>query len=430
MQPDDFDARLEELNAARSAIDSAAAAAAAAAAAPEMSMLGWEMQQMQQMQMQQMQKIDSDPMALYAANAAANEAANAAKEDIETRLVSRSALLFPPPSGENAVIVTKYISINAGDRDYLAQPLRFKFTTRTTSSLSGTYRDIAWMEATRLILPMEIVSAQGSLLNTKSFYRTDFSLAYQYVLLALDGFDAIYDGTNDAIRRAFAMFLYERDYKAPNGRGYVIMTPAQSERKCFLTPIASLRDISVSILKPNGALFNNSGDTYTASHFQYETSNRMYLKVILDQYYDRNEMFVGDAILFRNFAVDKKDGAVGAPHYTAALQEFVNRSQGHEIVQLGQSNEQGFVNSIYILAPGMLDVSVGRVIVDDQILSVVAALGQGSTDPAALVIVTSPASILNMSLQPVLTMRLGCHGGFKNMSRDPNMLRRESSPSS
>jgi hypothetical protein len=120
--------------------------------------------------------------------------------------------------------------------------------------------------------------------------------------------------------------------------------------------------------------------------------------------------------MLRNCTVAKKTGAVGAPTYIAAFEAFINRAQGHEIVQLGASNDQGFVNAIYILAPGMLDTSAGRVIVDEQILSVVSAMGQGRDDPAALIEVTSPATILNVSLQPVLTMRLGCSGGFKNMT--------------
>jgi hypothetical protein len=402
--PEDFEARLEQLTAARMQTS------------PEMSSLSWEAGMPQNMQNLR-PAAEADPTVLYAADMMRGAPDADADADAE-RTESRTALLLPPPSGDTAVVITKYISIHAADRDYVAHPLRFKFTARTTgtqdgSSLTGTYRDVAWMEATNLILPMEIVSAQGSLLNTKPFYRTEFSLAYQYVLLALEGFDALYDGTNEVLRKAFTMFLYERDYKAPNGRGYVVLRPAQEERRCFPTPIASLRDINVSILKPNGTLFNNSGDTYTASHFEYETSNRMYLKVILDQYYDRNELFVGDSVMFRNLAVERK---AGGPTYVAAFQAFVNRPQGHEIVQVGASNDQGFVNAIYILAPGMLDTSVGRVIIDEQILTVVAALGQGPDDPAALVEVTSPAKILNMSLQPVLTMRVGCNGGFRNMA--------------
>lgn len=412
---EDFEARLEQLTASRTQVHQISSSSS-----PEMSAQPWDVGTLSDANaLGAIHATQPDPTALYSNVTRSDNKTNTNNTD-ENVVESRTALLLPPPSGDSAVVVTKYISINAADRDFVAQPMRFKFTARTSgtqdgSSLSGTYKDIAWMEATRLILPMEIVSAQGSLLDTKSFYRTDFSLAYQYVLLALEGFDALYDGTNEVIRRAFTMFLYERDYKAPNGRGYVIMKPAQGERKCFPTPIASLRDINVSVLKPNGTLFNNSGDTYTASHFQYETSNRMYLKVILDQYYDRNELFVGDSVMFRNFAVEKKADAVGAPVYIAAFQAFINRSQGHEIVQVAASNDQGFVNAIYILAPGMLDTSVGRVIVDEQILSVVAALGQGRDDPAALVAVTSPARILNMSLQPVLTMRLGCNSGFKNM---------------
>jgi hypothetical protein len=259
---------------------------------------------------------------------------------------------------------------------------------------------------------MEILPAEGSQLGTKGYYRMHFSLAFQYVLLALDGFDALYDGTNEAVRRAFAMFIFEKEYKAPNGRGYVVLRPAQDERRVFSTPLASLRDLGVSLLKPNGTLFNNSTDAYTASHLQYETGTRMFLKVVVDQYFDRNELYVGDSVMFRNFRIEARAGTSSPAHdHLAAMMEFVNRPQGHEIVQLGSGNEQGFVNAIYVLAPGVLDVGAGRVIVDDNLVGVVGALGAGPLDGAAPVVVTRAAAILNASLQPVLALRVGCLGG-------------------
>jgi len=312
-----------------------------------------------------------------------------------------------------------YLTISAADRDLVDQPERFRFTARTggnqdVASLMRDYRNVAWIEATRIVLPMEIVQATGSSLGPKGYYRMEFSLAFQYLVLRVDGFEDGYDGTNDAVRRAFAVFVYEADYKAPNGRGYVLLRPAQDERRTFdPVPLASLRDLTLSIMKPNGTLFNGSRDEFKTSHLQYEALNRLFIKVIVDQFFDRNEIYVGDYVVIRGFELARRDassGGVGTAdaEYVAALTAYIARKQGHEVVQLGSTNDSGFVKAFYILAPGVMDTSRGRVLVDDNIVSVIGALGDGPSDTSAPVYVSSPGRIINASLQPVVTMRLGC----------------------
>lgn len=329
----------------------------------------------------------------------------------------RADLIVPAPVYDSTTIVIKYLAIHAADRDLRSNPYRFNFAARISgtqdvTTLSGNYKNVCWLEATRLVLPMEIVPTSGSVLDTKSFYSSEFSMAYPYIMVSLRDFSASYDGTNEFLRRAFALFVYKRHYKAPNGRGYLLLEPAQDERQSFHTPLSSLKDLHVSITKPNGTLFNNSQDRYKAIHFQYENGYPLYLKVLLDQYYDRNELFVGDSIMFRDCVIEPRVGEQDPPQTLSVFTTFINRPQGHEIVQLGSVNEQGFVNAIYILAPGMFDTRVGRVIIDEAMISIVSSLGQGSDDPSAKIQVSSPASILNMSLQPVLMMRVGCQTGL------------------
>ena len=91
--------------------------------------------------------------------------------------------------------------------------------------------------------------------------------------------------------------------------------------------------------------------------------------------------------------------------YASALQAYMTRPEGFEIVQLGTSNPQGFYNSFYVLAPGILDQTHGQVIVDQNIVGVTAALADGS------VTISTPGRLLNASLQPVITMRIGCLTG-------------------
>ena len=53
------------------------------------------------------------------------------------------------------------------------------------------------------------------------------------------------------------------------------------------------------------------------------------------------------------------------------VNDFINRSEGHEIVQIGKANTQGFHNNFYILAPGMLDQLNGKMVLDSEILDAI-----------------------------------------------------------
>lgn len=309
----------------------------------------------------------------------------------------------------------RFLTIDGSDRDYLTFPFRYKFMARThglqASSLMRSYQNIVWIEATRIILPMEIVSATGSVVMPKGYYNIEYSFAFPYLVLMLDDFDGTMDGTNELLRRAFCVFVYDRDYKAPNGRGYVLLRPIQAERKAFTTPIGSLRDLSLSLVRPNGVLFNSSRDELTASLVKYEPQNRLMLRVVVDQYFDRNDIWTGDMVRMNSFSAEIIDANSTTPELVAGVNElvaFVNRGEGHQVIQLGATNDQGFINSFYILAPAQLDSVKGSVVVDSAPLAVVAALGAGALDSTARVRVTAPARIINMSLQAVITMRVGC----------------------
>ncbi len=336
---------------------------------------------------------------------------SAAHVPYENRFQSAD-LLIPSPAADQVKVIERYLTIDGSDRDYLSEPLRYRFTARTaglqtSSSLMRNYHNIVWLEATRVLLPMEIVSATGSVIMPKGYYNIEYSFAFQYLVLLLDDFDGLMDGTNELLRRAFCVFVYDQDYKAPNGRGYVMLKPAQGERKTFHTPVGSLRDLNISLVRPNGVLFNSSQDDMATSYLQYETQNPLMIKVVVDQYFDRNDFWPGDMVRITGMAIAPLAQPPDAAGLTALL-AYLNRGEGHEVIQLGSTNAQGFINSFYVLAPAQLDTANGVVVVDTASIAAVASLGAGAGDATATSRVTSPGRLMNMSLQAVLTMKLGC----------------------
>ena len=383
-----------------------------------------QQQRMQEQQPQSQSLAEADPQA-FARAAMADQAAFQAsqqrtdeaegqQQQQQQHEMKRMAEAAPPP--RRLVVAERYLGISGSDRDWVADPYRYLFTVRIAGADSGDlqhrYRNVAWVEATHIVLPMEITQVSSALSVAKSAFQHEYSFQYQYVVLNIDGMDGAYDGTNETLRRAFCMFMYHRNYKAPNGRGYVMLEPMQNARRVFLpAPLAQLRDLRVSILKPNGTLFNNSTDGgVQVSSLEWNPTRRLYMRVVCDRYFEKNEFYVGDMVRIADFASAPDKALADITKNNAALHNalaiFVNRRQGHEVVELGAANEQGFIRDFYVLAPGVLDQGSGRVLIDEVLVALIQTLSAtGGT--AATSKVTAHGRTLNMSLQAVVTLRVG-----------------------
>ncbi len=280
------------------------------------------------------------------------------------------AVIMPPDAaalGRQELV--RYALISGADRDSSVDKQRFRFH----ADLSGfRFRNVVSVEFTSLIMPCEVATAARAS-STREFQH-EFGLNQPYLVLASDEMDGVYEGTNDTARRACCVFRHHTTFQAPNGRGYVILKPLQKERKQYSpTPLASLASMSVSILKPNGALFNASQDLCKCCKIEYEPYNRLYLKLVMDKYFDRNEFFVGDTVFVRDIRVQ------AAPF----LETFLNRAEGHEVVQVGPANQAGFHRFFYVRAPVELDQARG----------VLELLPQALPELTALTVVSAPGSL-------------------------------------
>jgi hypothetical protein len=239
---------------------------------------------------------------------------------------------------------------------------------------------------------------RGALSNTRpSLNEYDFS--HPYLLVGVEGFDGIYDGSSDAIRRSFGVLVFDRAYRAPNGRGYVLLRPVcDTDRKVFDTPLANLRTLVVSLSRPNGTLLNNSVDVLNIVSLAYDTRFNLFVRVTCGRYFDRNEFFLGDTIRCSGF-----DGAGEDSKGGRQLNMYINRLEGHEVVRLGDVNSQGFSNSFYILAPGVYDSGEGSLILDEHTIDVIREIDTGSG-------AAKHGAVVNMSLQAFVTIKVGCQG--------------------
>lgn len=313
---------------------------------------------------------------------------------------------------------TYYAVVNGFDRDWFVFKKRFQFSI-DMSRMSRTYRNVHEMAFTKLIIPSEIVDERTVTNIPKTSYVHNFRFGFPYLILIIDEFQDVYDGINPASKRAFTQFIFDSTYTAPNGRGYIIMKSAQDEKKVFYpSPLSSLQRMTLTIAKPNGVVFNTSDDSNTVWKVEYELYNQKHLKIVLERYFDKNEFFVGDTVMFRNFRM---------PLYTAVTDEekkkdpeyieyasnmymydkimtFINRPEGHEIAEIGQPNDEGFYRTFYIYAPMTLDSTIGKNVVEKPIVDQIVQFNEKT-----FTCITKPVSngmVMNTSLQVALSMQV------------------------
>jgi hypothetical protein len=305
----------------------------------------------------------------------------------------------------------KYLTINGFDRDWTnaMQKKRFSYSI-DFSQLNNNYRNITSIKFSKLIIPNEIIEFKSVMNMPKFVHHHDHKLAYPYLLFQVNEIGDMCDGFSQQVQKSFAQFVYDKSYKCPNGRGYIILVPAQDETKVFYPQsLSSIQRLTFSILKPNGTLFNNNKDDYNVFKVEYEHYNTLYIKIVTDKYFDKNEFFIGDSILVTDYIMypplapapshPSHCGSVSAADYSI-MAEFVNRPEGHEIVQLGEANDNGFYRSFYVLAPCELDQSIGKLVVKKELVEALKEYNKLSMPRVQ-------GAIINTSLQSVISMTVG-----------------------
>ena len=298
-------------------------------------------------------------------------------------------------------VVSRYIALSGADRDLLLERTRYAYT----ASVSGYHgssleplRNIVSMNVSAVIIPMEATRlAMSDTLVGGAILPREITFSHPYLLLNVENMP-VYDGSNDAIRRSFAFLRYDRSYRTPTGRGYIVLVPAQKEALLFEgAPLASLPNLRIALTKPNGQLVSNALDDYSIDKIEYEAFNRTYIKLITNKYFQRDDFFKGDAVSISS--------CTGVP---ANLATFLCRAEGHDIVEIGQPNDDGFFRSFYIPAPGGLDATLGHVVTDPDLIQMVRDHGD-----------VIKANVLNASLQMIMafTVSIQRHNPVKVYTR-------------
>lgn len=283
------------------------------------------------------------------------------------------------------------------------------------ASMMGTFKNIYSIQITNVTIPTEIFHLFINSFNIHDHNTSDynFNFNFPYILCNIEEFKDVYDGTDDTIRKSFCQLQYDNFVKTPNGRGYIILKPVQSEIKTFYpTPLSVLPTLNISLTKPNGELLNLNQDGI--SIFNIAVHQTYYLKITTTVFFHKDAFYRGDYIRIKNFNMYQITNTITS-HDIQLFNSFINKSEGHVIYEIGEPNENGYYNTFHIFAPGTFNEKIGKFNVDYNLTDTLSRFNQHLIDNYfydthqegdSLSKDYENGYIINMSLQNSISMRI------------------------
>ena len=266
------------------------------------------------------------------------------------------------------------------------------------------FKDIHSIKVSNVTIPIEVYFRHVNSINVNVAREYTFNFNFPYVLLNIDEFNDVYDGTDNTIRKCFCQLQYDNHFTCPNGRGYIILKPVQNESKLFSpTPLSTLSKMTISLTKPNGELLNYNTDGIKILAIQ--SIQTYYLKVTTTTFFNRDSFMIGDFVRFQNYQLFKINSSLNDKDISQ-VNAFINRSEGHEIYQIGEPNNDGYYNSFNIFAPGSFNDHIGKFNVETTLVN---TLTEFNDIISSKNIINDTSTydngyLLNMSLQNSISM--------------------------
>jgi len=306
-----------------------------------------------------------------------------------------------------------YIIVNSVDRDWAnsTRETRYNFkvnfkpnSAHTGAGILDLYRNVTSVELVNALIPQDCVN-----LPFDSRVYIDI-LNFPYLLLQIPEFSDVFRGTNSHNDRAFSVLIFDKQHDSSvlstdfiSGSNTSIVntspttqfyreyrktfykyTPAYFEKKVYDNmPLASLSHMTLILNTPAGENLNSLNDVLTISAVQESTAlgsigntleydsatsypndssfaTRKYIRIQTSSAFSSKLFRLGDLTKIEGYAV------TGAASYNSTFMQFINREEGHYILNLDQSNittsnanaNQGYISNLYIAPPGELNATL------------------------------------------------------------------------
>jgi hypothetical protein len=132
---------------------------------------------------------------------------------------------------------------------------------------------------------------------------------------------------------------------------------------------------------------------------EYDGAKPNYLKITTDIYFDKNEFFIGDIVLLKNYLMTKLS-AFQQDTDINYINDYINKSEGFEIMEVGAANLNGYYNIFYIMAPGTFNKTLGQYQVNMNLITCL------NNYNGQIITPVTNGNIMNLSLQHSISMKL------------------------
>ena len=284
------------------------------------------------------------------------------------------------------------VVISSLDRDWAGNhPLRCRYQAKL---LNAPIKNVVSVEVDRVVLPAEIrlskqdTTTDGLNYRHRTTYDVPTSVLVPFIMVQAEELLGAYAGTSDGICRALACCTHEKSFIDVCGRGYDIFRPAPNSAREYRPPLATLPPLTLSFTRPNHVLLNAGTDGIAVRKFAYSNLRPGLIEVIMLSFFDRNQYYIGDFVAFTAYS-----GGNGG-----AVADFLQRPEGHTVVDMGTINVDSYYSSFFIKSVGTFDPVEGEFDPDQTFLDALLA--------DALLVTVQTASIINLSLQNTLFLRV------------------------
>ena len=250
------------------------------------------------------------------------------------------------------------------------------------ASVPKLFRNVTEISIEHVILPVDFLSLNytqltklGGLPNYCPSFITNI-LSYPYLLLYIDEIDGTFNGSNDAVNKAFSQLVVQRDYSAnkinsanygsnlAKDYGFVHFTPLSTGTKTFKTPLSILDRLTIRILTPYGTEIKVPRDLFRIKQIKPIKEKEVYngrgtpmvnyknefciieIELQEDSYFT-GSLTAGCIICLKNLKFTNKQ----PNSEQIAIQQFLLRNEGHTVLGCSidsTSTEITTSNKIYI----------------------------------------------------------------------------------
>lgn len=326
-----------------------------------------------------MDRVD-DP---FAPSAHGVQAVAASSEFLPTEIQSRTDdVLFDDvgktggksgSQGEkNMVEVRRCMSLDGQDRDVFTWRSRYQYCTH----FDETLKQVKSVAVAAVVVPLQ-----------------DHTVNAPFLLLCLDEISGLYAfNRSDSVRKCFAKLIPESTYASAHGRTYVVLKPAFDDSVTYDPVLPALSRLTLQLTRPDGLLISKCEDTLNVVKITQSSDGNWILE--FDRFWPVQEFGRGDIVRLQHCGTG-----------VDAVDAYVNRLEGHEVLEIGKPLADEGCNKIMIRFAGKLDKETGNYVKDPKAEP---AFDGTHTKSKAVGEIDVSCSAMNMSLQMSATLMIKC----------------------